>query len=62
MNPQSWNAYSYVLNNPLANVDPLGRECQKLSDHPRGAARFIEDCSSPADLAVTQGDNQSTVM
>ena len=23
-NPQSWNRYSYVLNNPLANVDPLG--------------------------------------
>ena len=23
-NPQSWNRYAYVLNNPLANVDPLG--------------------------------------
>jgi hypothetical protein len=22
--PQSWNRYAYVLNNPLANVDPLG--------------------------------------
>ena len=28
-NPQSWNRYSYVLNNPLALIDPLG-----LSDCP----------------------------
>ena len=26
-NPQSWNLYSYVLNNPLIHVDPDGREC-----------------------------------
>jgi len=26
-NPQSWNRYAYVLNNPLANVDPLGLWC-----------------------------------
>lgn len=23
-NPQSWNRYAYVINNPLANIDPLG--------------------------------------
>jgi hypothetical protein len=23
-NPQSWNRYAYVLNNPLSNFDPLG--------------------------------------
>jgi RHS repeat-associated protein len=26
-NPQSWNRYAYVLNNPLALVDPLGDSC-----------------------------------
>lgn len=28
--PQSWNVYSYVRNNPLRYGDPSGRECVKL--------------------------------
>ena len=27
-NPQSWNRYSYVLNNPLGLIDPSGLTCQ----------------------------------
>lgn len=26
-NPQSWNRYAYVLNNPLRSIDPTGTEC-----------------------------------
>ena len=26
MNPQKWNKYNYVLNNPLSNIDPDGLE------------------------------------
>jgi RHS repeat-associated protein len=26
-NPQSWNLYSYVMNNPTTNVDPDGHDC-----------------------------------
>jgi RHS repeat-associated protein len=30
--PQSWNMYSYVLNNPLVITDPLGLDCVYLDD------------------------------
>jgi RHS repeat-associated protein len=37
-NPQSWNRYAYVLNNPLALVDPLG-----LNDCPDNKATCGDD-------------------
>jgi RHS repeat-associated protein len=32
LDPQSWNAYAYVRNNPLALVDPMGL-CTFDADH-----------------------------
>ena len=31
-NPQSWNAYAYVLNSPLSNVDPTGQDVEHLGN------------------------------
>jgi RHS repeat-associated protein len=36
-NPQSWNRYAYVLNNPLALVDPQGLDCAYGGSYVNGA-------------------------
>ena len=30
-NPQKWNKYAYVINNPLANFDPDGMDDFRVS-------------------------------
>lgn len=31
--PQSWNMYGYVRNNPLAHFDPNGKQCEMIAGH-----------------------------
>ncbi|MGH8281362.1 MAG: RHS repeat-associated core domain-containing protein, partial [Gammaproteobacteria bacterium] len=35
-NPQSWDMYSYVVNNPLVLVDPTGLDCLYFNDNGNG--------------------------
>jgi RHS repeat-associated protein len=46
--PQSWNAYSYVLNNPLDLTDPTGLSCVNLT----GDAGCTEDFSMNLDSHI----------
>jgi RHS repeat-associated protein len=39
-NPQSWNRYAYVLNNPLSLLDQLGLDCVFLNDAGDGVAEI----------------------
>ena len=48
-NPQSWNMYSYVLNNPLINIDPTGLYCVDS-----GGNVLVSDKNTPT--YNTQGD------
>jgi hypothetical protein len=48
-NPQSWNRYAYVLNNPLIAIDPLGLDCIYLNDDNSVSEVISGDCFSPTD-------------
>ena len=49
-NPQSWNRYAYVLNNPLKYIDPNGLDCIYLDDGGSGVVSIRPgDCVSEYD-------------
>src|SRR5271170_3682250 len=46
-NPQSWNAYAYVRNNPLSAVDPNGEDCIYIdSSNPDNSYAQRGDCTN----------------
>jgi hypothetical protein len=49
--PQSWNLYSYVRNNPLINVDPSGQDCI-YADGNGGGYLQRGDCTSDQDSGI----------
>jgi hypothetical protein len=48
-NPQSWNGYAYVLNNPLELLDPNGLDCAYFKDDGSVDHIDIGDCDSDDD-------------
>ncbi len=61
VNPQSWNRYAYVLNNPLRLVDPFGLDCIYLNGDDSVSAITPGDCGNNdegyfVDGTVTQKD------
>ena len=65
-NPQSWNMYSYVLNNPLKYVDPTGLDCAYLNDAGDGIESSdrnssIGECNSNGGYWVSGQVNQVSV-
>ena len=66
--PQSWNLYSYVRNNPLANVDPNGTDCITFDnglkgldpDQPQGGCGSLDqngNDSQPQQVNVNSDGN-----
>jgi RHS repeat-associated protein len=51
--PQTWNAYPYVANNPLAAVDPNGLDCIYINSEDAGKS-YVQsgDCTSDTDSGI----------
>jgi len=66
LNPQTWNRYAFVLNNPLSNVDPSGLECvwddgsYDAADDPKTGS--FEGCSGQGGTWVDPGYFENAIL
>lgn len=52
--PQSWNAYSYVVNSPLSAIDPIGLDCAYFNPSGTGIS-YIDQFNTPLGCMRTGG-------
>ena len=55
--PQTWNAYAYVRNNPLAMVDPEGRDALWVNDKRTGQTTLVIPVRFTGSAATQQNVN-----
>jgi uncharacterized protein RhaS with RHS repeats len=56
--PQSWNRYAYVLNNPLAYIDPSGESVEKVELKTEGENK-VPNPSATQGTALSQEDTKT---
>jgi RHS repeat-associated protein len=71
-NPQSWNRYAHVLNNPLVSIDPLGLQTDNCFQDPEteqwtclpfiGGASFPAGAPGPCSDIVRDGRHRPNIM
>jgi len=54
-NPQSWNMYTYGLNNPMINTDPTGYDCVYFTDSGTGV-ESVDRNSNSGECGQNGGD------
>ncbi len=55
-NPQTWNQYAYVMNNPLVFTDPTGMDCSYNPDNYAGLSGTCDGVGDPEPQSGPQSD------